>query len=77
MEKALERTIETLIDSGGEKWEYDSNDIQILVQWIEDKQKQVNVVVAPVSKCLHPEPDRIELHGASDQCGICWKFIDK
>jgi hypothetical protein len=49
MEKALERTIETLIDSGGDKWEYDSNDIQILVQWIESKQKEVNVALGNVS----------------------------
>tara|TARA_R110002124_G_scaffold170153_1_gene337679 strand:- start:71 stop:358 length:288 start_codon:yes stop_codon:yes gene_type:complete len=48
MEKALERTIETLIDSGGDKWEYDSNDIQILVQWIENKQKEVNVTLGSV-----------------------------
>lgn len=56
MEKALERTIETLIDSGGDKWEYDSNDIQILVQWIENKQKEVNVTLGSVSECLHYKP---------------------
>ena len=40
MKEALERIIKTLIDSGGDQCEYDSNDIQILVNWIENQQKQ-------------------------------------
>jgi len=40
MEEALKRTIQTLIDSGGDNWEYNTNDIQILVQWIEEQKKQ-------------------------------------
>ena len=67
MEKALERTIETLIASGGDKWEYDSNDIQILVQWIENKQKEVNVTLGNVSKCPHCKSDDV-----SDIEGIMW-----
>lgn len=42
MKQALERTIQTLIDSGGDPWEYDSKDIELLVQWIEERLKNLN-----------------------------------
>tara|TARA_R110001632_G_scaffold216543_2_gene344781 strand:- start:8 stop:253 length:246 start_codon:yes stop_codon:yes gene_type:complete len=74
MEKALERTIETLIDSGGDKWEYDSKDIQTLVQWIENKQKQVNVTLGNVSKrfCYHcEEPVKVNKAGTWIICCEC------
>lgn len=35
LKDALDKTIECLIDSGGDPWEYDSNDIQIIVQYAE------------------------------------------
>ena len=41
MEDALERTIKALIDSGGSPWEYNSMDIQILVNWIENNKDKV------------------------------------
>jgi len=40
IKNVLKRTINELIDSGGEPWEYDSQDIQKLVNWIEVKQKK-------------------------------------
>ena len=40
MKKALKRTIETLINSGGDPWEYNSHDIGKLVSWIEKEQKK-------------------------------------
>jgi hypothetical protein len=40
----LNRTIEKLIDSGGDPWEYDSKDIQKLVKWIEVELKKVQTL---------------------------------
>jgi hypothetical protein len=39
MKIELDRTIQTLIDSGGDPWEYNSEDIQVLVNWIEEQQE--------------------------------------
>jgi hypothetical protein len=69
MEKALERTIETLIDSGGDKWEYDSKDIQTLVQWIENKQKEVNVALGNVSNCYQCNSKDTEVVLMCTDCG--------
>jgi hypothetical protein len=60
MKEALERTIQTLIDSGGDPWEYDSNDIQTLVKWIENQQKQVkNIAYEPVLAARTWTPEEI------------------
>ena len=54
LNKALERTIDTLIASGGDDWEYNSKDIELIVQYAEKQLKQSNVVQASEATAILP-----------------------
>jgi hypothetical protein len=75
---ALNRTIKKLIDSGGEPWEYDSHDIQKLVNWIESKMKQGqtlpidSVIVSDFCSCDGVQ----DLHAMTGECRKCGKECD-
>ena len=42
----------------------------------EDNTEEGQLPIPVVSKCLCPEPDRIIHKDDTEQCGICWKYID-